>query len=166
MKNLRETISIVEDNELSNIDRLLADHNVIGWDVDGTLLEHDNALMMHDYIVAHPEKKHFIVTFRSHGMENRIFQELGMEYEDRSVERAHFNGVVSVPYAVYENWANAERNKFYNMPHEQGHIDTYQEWKGRVCAEHGITVLVDDDTANVQRGCDQHGIAHVNPDDL
>ena len=38
------------------------------------------------------------------------------------------------------------------------------EWKGMVCRQLGLTVLVDDDTKAVTLGCEIHGITLFHPD--
>ena len=124
----------------------LANFKRIGWDVDDTLIGSHHADEIADYIRANPlDQEHFIITFRSHGMQHRVFRDL----EAYGLDRTHFVSLTNCPDAVYE---------------AQG--EPYREWKGSICAEFGIEVLVDDDTENVAPGCDKHGVAHIHPDDL
>lgn len=124
----------------------LANFKRIGWDVDDTLIGNRNADEIADYIRTNPVgQKHFIITFRSHGMQHRVFSDL----EAYGLDSTHFVSLTNCPDAVYE---------------AQG--EPYREWKGSICAKLGIEVLVDDDTENVAPGCDKHGIKHIHPDDL
>ena len=40
----------------------------------------------------------------------------------------------------------------------------YRSWKALTCLKHGLSVLVDDDLATCQEGCDKHAIKLVHPD--
>jgi hypothetical protein len=42
---------------------ILDGHAAIGWDFDNTLIGHAKSQAIHEYIRAHPEKRHVIVTF-------------------------------------------------------------------------------------------------------
>lgn len=42
----------------------------------------------------------------------------------------------------------------------------YRTWKGMICEENGIPVLIDDDTANVIQGCEKYGIKLFHPDEI
>ena len=64
--------------------------NKIAWDFDGTLDGHPKSSLMHEYIIANPEKEHVIVTFRSGGWEKRIFLEMSKHYrnaQDQNISR-------------------------------------------------------------------------------
>ena len=118
----------------------------IGWDVDHTLIGSRGADEIANYIRTNPHgQQHYIITFRSHGMQHRVFPDLAAYGLDAS----HFVSLTNCPDAIYE---------------AQG--EPYREWKGSICGELGIEVLVDDDTENVSPGCDKHGVAHVHPDDV
>jgi hypothetical protein len=146
----------------TNTGAILADHQSIGWDLDGTILDHRNAPLMHRYILGHPEKHHFIVTFRSHGFQLSIFSELATRHQVFAGPGA-FDGVLSVPDDMYDRFqqlagATSEEGR--------GAVRTYTEWKGRICAKHGITVLIDDNPGHVLPGCDRYGVAHIHPDEF
>jgi hypothetical protein len=124
----------------------LTNFSRIGWDVDDTLIGSRHADEIADYIRTNSRgQQHFIITFRSHGMQHRVFPDLAAY----GIDASHFVSLTNCPDAVYE---------------AQG--EPYREWKGSICATLGIEVLVDDDTENVCPGCDKHGVAHVHPDDL
>lgn len=124
----------------------LANFKRIGWDVDDTLIGSRRADDIADYIRNNPlHQQHYVITFRSHGMQDRVFHDL----KANGLDETHFVSMSNCPDAIYEGQGKA-----------------YWEWKGAVCAELGIEVLVDDDTENVAAGCSKHGIAHVHPDHL
>ncbi|MBD8546064.1 hypothetical protein [Sphingomonas sp. CFBP 8760] len=124
----------------------LAKFTRIGWDVDDTLIGSRHAHEIADYIRANPlGQQHHIVTFRSHGMQGRVFRDL----EAYGLDRRHFDSLTNCPDHVYE---------------AQG--EAYRGWKGSICAGIGIEVLVDDDTENVASGCAAHGVEHIHPDHL
>jgi hypothetical protein len=124
----------------------LAKFTRIGWDVDETLIGSRHAHEIADYIRANPlGQQHYIVTFRSHGMQNRVFFDL----EAYGLDRSHFSSMTNCPDHVYE---------------AQG--EPYRDWKGGICKALGVEALVDDDTENVAPGCDKHGVEHIHPDDL
>ena len=124
----------------------LANFKRVGWDVDDTLIGSRHADEIADYIRTNPlDQQHYIITFRSHGMQHRVFRDLAAYDLDSS----HFVSLTNCPDAIYE---------------AQG--ESYREWKGGICAGLGIEVLVDDDWENVAAGCEKHGVAHIHPDDL
>lgn len=142
----------------------LEKHAVIGWDFDGTLHRHDKSEEMHRFIKEHPEIRHVIVTFRSHGWQHRVYQELDLDYDDAPTS-IHFDGVLNIEDMTYENYMFAERNGVVT-PEEEEAVRCYIEWKGEQCKANGITVLVDDDTLRTEQGCAKHGIVLIHPDDL
>lgn len=141
---------------------ILDEHDVIGWDFDGTLIDHPKAQSMHDYILDHPEKTHIIVTFRSHGMERNIWRDLGRE-NHRAPGRAAFKDVINMSNKLFEEGYMAQKAVAASivLPTKE-----YLEWKGKVCHDLGITVLVDDMPAMVIPGCDRYGVLHLHPNDL
>lgn len=124
-------------------------HDSIAWDLDGTILDGRNAKFFRDYIVAHPEKKHHIVTFRDPAgalLGGLALGRLGVGPELIMT----INGC---PLEVYGAWGT--RRKLF----DQEAVNLYLEWKGKKAAEHGCTVLVDDMPSQVVRGCNKHGVA-------
>lgn len=124
----------------------LSNFKRIGWDVDGTLIGSRQADEIAYYIRTNPlNQQHYIITFRSHGMQHRVFRDL----EAYDLDSSHFVSLTNCPDAIYE---------------AQG--EPYREWKGSICASLGIEVLVDDDWENAAAGCEKHRVAHIHPDDL
>lgn len=139
---------------------MLDGHETIGWDFDETLILHQKSSAMHEYILAHPEKTHYIVTFRSHGLLRILWPNL-REYPSAPPKSA-FAGVLSIPPEMWSRYTLIEHSAADDHPD----IVNYVEWKGKTCVQHGITVLVDDDVKRTLEGCTKHGIMHVHPDNL
>lgn len=155
---------------------ILDRHDAIGWDFDGTLIRHTRSEAMHAYILANPHKKHVIVTFRTFGWQDRVWQHLAEIYP-RAPARALFQGVVGI-----------EQEKFFAVESEDDprialhrqhdalrtidgkiyitEIEPYVHWKGEVCRQRGLSVLVDDMRDLVLPGCRKHGIDYIHPDEL
>lgn len=150
---------------------LLDQHDAIAWDFDGTLHGHHRSEAMHRYILDHSEKRHVIVTFRSHGMQHDIWDLLA-DYSGTVPTREHFDGVLNISDEMYERFATQDRirrmRKLAGQPDDPPHADetAYVEWKGRICRQHGLTVLVDDKIDHTEAGCRKFGICFINPDDL
>lgn len=138
----------------------LLEHDSIGWDLDGTLIKHPRSQAMHEFIRRTPEKRHVIVTFRSHGMERQIWNDL-FRYPMR-LGQDDFSGAVNMTDEMFENEYLSSRSPAGLFVPTRRYI----EWKGEVCAHLGLTVLVDDATDQVVPGCEKYGIAYVNPDDF
>ncbi len=145
---------------------ILLSHNAIGWDFDNTLVEHPNSERMHAFINAHPEKRHVIVTFRTHGMVRSIWRELSF-YPD-APRSDQFVGILNIDDAAWE--AHNRHTMHRHIGRLKGPLTPeetyYVEWKGMICAEHGLTVMVDDRVDHVLEGCRKYGVAFINPDDL
>lgn len=136
-------------------------HHNLGWDFDGTLVEHPKSELMHAYIRAHPEKRHVIVTFRSHGWQHNIWDELA-SYEGAPRPEA-FEGIINMDDETYAKFHDASRGPVFLMGDD---IRSYIEWKGKKCAELGLTVLIDDMAEMVEEGCKKHSIIYLHPDEL
>lgn len=154
---------------------ILDQHRAIGWDFDNTLIDHPSSPEIHRYIRAHPEKRHLIVTFRSFGWQDRVWSSLAAY--PGAPGRECFAGLVNmddarfVP-AVPEEGAHVEHARAHDAIRLiEGKllitdVDSYLEWKGLMCRELGLTILVDDKPEHVLAGCAKHGIAHIHPDTL
>lgn len=145
---------------------ILEEHDAIGWDFDGTLYDHKASEAMHRFILEHPEKRHVIVTFRTHGIQHRVFEELA-QYPKAPKPDA-FDGVLNIEDVAWEKFS---RNRHARSRGEIGPALTeeeiyYLDWKGATCAKHGLTVLVDDMVDRVRDGCEKNGVVYVNPDDF
>ena len=149
---------------LAQIDHLLAPHHSIGWDFDGTLMGHPNSPLMHDYIRRFPGKRHWIVTFRAHGLEEEVFSLLRGNYFTRAPRRADFAGVLNI-----SGWAHYRRSRVVTKRKrgwdgfETRAERNWNTWKGRACRKAGITVMIDDDITAVQKGCETYGITFIHP---
>ena len=133
----------------------------IGWDFDGTIHDHPKSQLMHAYIRDNPEKSHYIVTFRSHGMEKRVWDELA-QYPDAPGADA-FVEIINMSNDMFVEGYMSQSSSGQSIV-----IPTlaYKEWKGKVCSENGIGILIDDMTHDVFPGCNRYGVVHIHPDDL
>jgi phosphoglycolate phosphatase-like HAD superfamily hydrolase len=145
----------IEDDRM-NIS-LLDQHDVIAWDLDGTLVNGENSRLLCEYILAHPEKTHHFITFRTpHDWAQDIFREL----QPVGITRFMIASVQSVPEHLYFAYAS-ETAEDANM----AHVSEFYAWKGMRAAELGCTALVDDMRALVIRGCLLHGVTYVDAND-
>ena len=144
--------------------KLLQEYKSIGWDFDETLVYHDFSEAMWDYILRNPyDQTHHIVTFRSGGMEKRIFDELKLQ--GSKLKRRHFGKVLNIDHLLWSDYTKKAADKTIILLDDPRAIK-YLHWKGEVCNEHGIEVLIDDMTDSVISGCEKHGVVHIHPDDL
>lgn len=149
---------------MPQIDDLLASHHNIGWDFDGTLMGHPNSPLMHDYIRRYPEKRHWIVTFRSRGLEEEVFSLLRGAYYARAPRRADFEGVINISGWAYYCWNRVMTKRKRGWGGPETRAERYwNAWKGRACREVGITVMIDDDAPAVRGGCEVHGVVYRHP---
>lgn len=146
--------------------KILDEHEAIAWDFDGTLFDHRYSHKMHDYIRAHPEKKHVIVTFRSGLATNgkpwvdKVWEELG-QYQN-PLTKDHFHSVINMSEETFDTHGSKWRPGGII-------IDAtayYTEWKGQMCHENGLTVLVDDNGDHTIPGCTKYGIVYIDPENL
>ena len=136
----------------------------IAWDFDLTLVGHKAGRRMHDFIRATPQTEHLIVTFRSHGAQSMIWEELAQETD--TINRNHFSQAFNIDDGLADAAARLRRQRerrVYAGP-ESPVERAYRHWKGLVCARAGASVLVDDRTEDVAPGCAAFGIVLVHPD--
>jgi len=136
-------------------------HNAIGWDVDGTLVNNPSASRLHNYIRANPQKRHCLVTFRTYDLLDTLEYDLARAgIRDISI----FDKVLSVPVNTWMQWAIVQQNRKSGKTKGKllGVEIEFMEWKGFICRTEGLTVLVDDDADNVERGCKRFGVEFVN----
>lgn len=146
----------------------LARHRAIGWDFDETLIDHPNSPNLHQFIKDNPHLRHVIVTFRTHGWQNRVFAEL-REYRGAPGKSA-FGGVFNIPDDLWTKFEHITDRRRCD-PHfaRSAHTELEQEvieWKAKMCKKLGLTVMVDDMTDRVMPGCLKHGIEYIHPDEL
>lgn len=141
----------------------LKSHKRIGWDFDDTLIDHAKSRTMWNYIIDNPHgQEHFIVTFRSGGLVERIFPDLLIRESD--LIESHFTGVFTCPHELWRDHHLHSPRLIASL--EEVADDPYVVWKGMTCHANDITVLIDDMTHNVIHGCRRHGVEHIHPDDL
>lgn len=131
---------------------LLDHHDVIAWDMDGTLIDGPHSHFFRAYIMAHPEKTHHIVTFRDRLWAMRAPLELALFHR---LPTEHIAGVHDCPQNLWQ--AYVQRESFY----QPDLVDAYLIWKGKKAAELGCTVLVDDMAEQVIKGCELHSVAFI-----
>lgn len=127
---------------------LLDPHQSIAWDADKSLVFGPNSQFFCDYIKAHPEKQHHVVTFRDPLWAAQVFNDL-IPY---GLEKHHITSVNACPQDL--EYAFAVRKLFYDPVA----VDAYINWKGKTAKELGCTVLVDDMQEAVLPGCQKYGI--------
>lgn len=148
------------------IDQLLR-YDAIGWDFDGTLIEHPYSELLQDFIIAHPEKRHIIVTFRTHGYQRVMFRDMTRLYRD-SPRPAAFTDILNISDKAWEQFTMYQQKRVLDQldgplnPWEE----YYVEWKGMACHKAHVPVLVDDMTDLVMPGCIKYGIDYLHPDEL
>ncbi|MCW3476742.1 hypothetical protein [Limobrevibacterium gyesilva] len=139
-------------------------HRAIAWDFDDTLIGHRSSPLLHAFIRSHRHIRHVIVTFRSHGMQHGVWHDLAAYAA--APEPACFDAILNIPDETYEAFERIFRWReagLYVGPMTEAER-SYLGWKGAVCAQHGLTILIDDNTAHVRLGCDKHEIALFHPD--
>lgn len=154
---MRRLIKIVE-----NAERALP--LAIGWDFDNTLVDAPTSPLLHAFIIEHPEIRHCIVTFRTHGMRDAIWRDLA-QYPDAPAP-SMFQTVFSISDAAWME------NEMALLQRRRGTLTGpwtppeiyYRSWKALTCLKHRLSVLVDDDLVTCQAGCDEHAIKLVHPE--
>jgi len=148
------------------IDRLLP-YNAIGWDFDGTLIDHPKSALLQQFINAQPDKQHYILTFRTHGMENTMFREMRQKYPDAPLRR-QFSGIHNIGARAWEKFMATQAGRLTGRYHGASTPWElyYVEWKGLMCDKLGLPVLVDDKPEHVRPGCEKYGIVYFHPDEL
>jgi hypothetical protein len=127
-------------------------HAVIAWDMDETLVNGPNSAFFRAYILAHPEKTHIIVTFRT----PRAWAEESLdELEVHGVPRDRIAAVHNVADEVY--WAFSTRTRGGD-PEKAA---SYLTYKAITAKAHGATILVDDKHEHVADGCATHGVTFL-----
>lgn len=150
---------------------ILDKHAVLGWDMDGTLVDGPNSEYFLRYIAAHPEKRHHVVTFRDRAWATQTWSELRSHGLDA---KALIKSVENCPEIIHDSYMFQKRYAAYgdrcfeffnqaagqNMTLEQFNEfrNTYPVWKGMKCAQLGATILIDDKPEWVEPGCAKFGV--------
>jgi hypothetical protein len=143
---------------------ILNQFNRIAWDFDGTLINHPNSPMLHKYIKNTPEKTHIIVTFRSHGMQNNIFNDL--KIYKTAPDPKLFQHIYNISNKAFEEFQiTTYKRKIGIITGELTSEELYYiNWKGMICKNFNFPVLIDDKTEDVLPGCKIHDIKLFHPD--
>ena len=128
--------------------------------MDNTLVDSPASVYLNEFIRNNPTIDHYIITFRTHGLVSAIPFDLLKYGTDISL----FKQILSISK---EAWVENEvallkRKSNPNMPITREEI-YYKTWKGRICSEHNIPVLIDDDEKNTKPGCDMYNIILIDP---
>lgn len=131
-------------------------HERIGIDFDGTLVGHKHSWLIQRYIAENQHKQFYIITFRSHGMQDRIERDLRDSVKKTGIDLniKHFTGIHNIADGLYENHLALK-----------GDPD-YISWKAVKCAEIGCTILIDDMAELIHEHFPERGIIIVSPDDF
>ena len=150
----------------------LATHMDIAWDMDGTLIDHPAAPLLHRFILDTPHIRHVIVTFRS-ARQGTPWALLG-GYSSR-LGAGHFVQAIHLPdelCAGLSGETSARRSGRWPglgplmRPWRRPPDTAHRSWKGLICQQEGITALVDDLTSLVAEGCRRHGVELFHPADF
>jgi hypothetical protein len=160
--------NIYSGEEMTVLHEILDKHEKIAWDMDDSLIGGPNSDFFRDYITAHPEKTHHVITFRDLEWANEILEELencGMD------ARKLILSVENCPEMTHHCYAMSGRLKNEIQIHHHckdigisyeefvEHVKAFPHWKAKRAAELGCTLLVDDLEQLVRPGCEKHGIA-------
>jgi len=155
---------------------VLNNHDVIGLDMDDTLMYGYRSHILQDWILKnYPLKELWVVTFRTGVYVNTVFDEL----KGVGLKSHMFKGIKSVPSQLYfkhKEAANAyiiknqNLKKYYRFLEYKNYTEKdleknyndYLEWKGLACKEIGATILLDDLPDKVLPGCDKYNIDFIN----
>jgi hypothetical protein len=153
-----------QDRDTETVLTRLRQCSALAWDFDMTLVGHLAAHAMHRFIADTPHIEHMIVTFRSHGIQHRIWGDLASQ--GGVLGQKHFSRAINIDDHLADTVQRLRRQRAQRLyagpdsPAERA----YRHWKGMVCAQLGAAVLIDDRTEDVKPGCDAFGIALLHPD--
>lgn len=131
-------------------------HQTIGIDFDGTLVGHRHSTLIQRYILDHPKKAFHIVTFRSHGWQNRIESDLAKSTAETGVP------LTIGAFTAIHNMTD----EGYATHLEMKGDPKYYGWKGVTCARVGCTILLDDMADALHIECVSQGVVLFSPDDF
>jgi hypothetical protein len=157
-------MSAIQNETLDGVFAVLRQHRCIGWDLDNTLLGHRASDKLHDFIRASPDIRHLLITFRT--AQGTIWTDLASQ--QRAVSADSFSVVETMDPVLATNFMRLQRQRaqgLYAGPMAFCELE-YRSWKGRVCARHGASLLIDDMTDYVSLGCERHAISLLHPDQL
>ncbi len=146
--------------------RQLEKFSAIGWDFDNTLVDHPKSHLFHQFIKENPQKTHVIITFRTHGLRNAIFENLA-RYQN-APDKSYFSKIFSISDEAWLAHSHAQSQRMMGVL--KGSLTPpevyYITWKGDTCKRDNIPVLIDDKPEDTVPGCEKYGVTYFHPDDL
>lgn len=163
-------------------DRLseLNKHQIIGWDLDETLINGVNSIAWRKFVHDNPTKHHWIITFRNLEQSKSAWEELSSEFL-YPLNQEHFQGLLflpdknRIPYDTLP-WTLRKADVTKDpTPKDQRSLEIHKlswedvryrqnlskHWKAQACNSVNATVLVDDLQDVVEEGCLLHGVKFV-----
>lgn len=135
-------------------------HRVVAWDVDGVLLGHSRSPDFHKLITENPfDQEHVVVTFRTHGLQPLIFQDLNNHYRETAPQEKHFQNVMCCPGDLWQSVFQTQKVNPLDLTE-------YRHWKGHACHGQMADVLIEDDFYHTELGCRYYDIDLIHPDDF
>ncbi len=151
----------------------LEKHNVIAWDMDGTLVDGKYSAHWRRFLSLTPDRTHYVLTFRTG--KSRIAGKpddatwAGDVYDELAsygISPKLIRGVFGIPSEIFAYYGNDPRYRHDDVHAEDvqkfllGHQELV-EWKGKKANELGATVLIDDMEKMVLPGCQRYGVEFV-----
>ena len=154
---------------------VLGSHRAIAWDYDDTLIGNSSSTLFQDWIRAHPEQEHYIITFRNKADAELIpaeLRRLGFSHEYfRDIfytEDKFWNEYFELPESLrkldsFNNLKRARPLKYHNLTNSAINNIKYTvgSWKPRIAQSLGCTLLVDDLVDLIQPHCAEFGVTFV-----
>ena len=135
------------------ISMILEPHSIIGWDIDNTLLygHSGNSKFFQAYVVAHPEKTHHLMTFRTGVLVTNIVRDMARYKEVDGCSHNLFSQLFTM---LEEGF----RNTLYNIADKET-FDNCYGFKAKACRKTGATILVDDMILQQKKYCMEENVA-------
>ena len=163
---------------IRRINALLKQHDIIGWDIDRTLIAGPNSELFREYVKRHPEKQHHLITFRSsqHDLDNMKYD---LCFSDFSIDL--FSGIHCVPADVGRSMYSydpvhlslachpdiSDETFFRNTSMRNNrqemvrNLIAFNNFKPLKCREIGSGVLIDDMVRTLKDPCERHGVTLI-----
>jgi hypothetical protein len=125
-------------------------HQKIGIDFDHTLVNSNKTHLFEEYILANPDKEYWIVTFRNNtGFWTREQTIFDLQSHTK-LTMDHFEDIV-----MQVRQPDIATQSIILDGDESMH------WKGLMCYERDITIMIDDMPEWVLPGCERYGIDFI-----
>lgn len=168
MRNLIEYTSFNESygmpiNELKK-------YSKIGIDFDNTLYDGLNSYLIFEFIKEnYKEIDFYIVTHRTPKYSESIQQQIIESFGVDMVKRGMFKNIFDTPTKVVSDYHQGIFDILMGQNHGNNDLILkgeklklpFLEWKGSVCKENNIPVLVDDEVDNNIIGCNKYNITLI-----